>query len=471
MRSQARLTALVLLGFLCFNFTLAKEEESPPTTPQTNPTQHEEWLVEYYLHRYTSLGATDDIQIYDFLQQLVSRTLSYADLQDSQKIFFLVSNSSQFNAFANSRMLSLNLGLVLYLETLEELVGVIAHEVAHVKLNHSLQIFQQLENTNRAIPFGLMVAGAINPLFLLGSIAYTQNSQESLAQLSRRLENEADSLGLSLYLRTGLEQEGYVRLLKQLVNDADRRQTLKYLNTHPFPIERLQHINQLIFRQDLQQPPTNTVFPPKSKALYAWYKAMVRDDFVPRTPASQSSSESPPQTLEVFLQARSWLAQDNTAQARKALLALKNLLDNQEILLPVVFLEAQILLAEEDYRQLDQFLEQHKSFITPAPLVYLQALSSLAQNKAAEAVELLGQLDTGYSGLFLPVKKNLCRAYNQASMMFEAYMCLVDLLWFQGKYTQAQENLRVAEQFASQAWQQRQLESKLQKNAFFVSQK
>ena len=470
MKSQTKLVAAVLLSFFCLNFTFAKEDNSPPTSAESNLAHQEEWLVEYYLHKYMSLGATDDIQIYDFLQQLVSRTLSYADLEDTQKIFFLVSNSSQFNAFANSRMLSLNLGLLLYLETLEELVGVIAHEVAHMKLNHSVQIFRELENTNRAIPFGLMLAGAINPLFLLGSIAYTQNSQENLAQLSRRLESEADSLGLSLYLRTGLKQQGYVRLLKQLVNGADKKKTLKYLNTHPFPIERLEHINQLIFRQDLQQSPTNTVFPPKSKALYTWYKAMVREEFVPRTPSSRSELENSPQSLEVFLQARNWLAQDNTAQAREALLLMKNLLDAEEFLLPVVYLEARILLAEKDYKQLDQFLEQHKSFITPAPLVYLQALSSLAQNKATEALELLEQLDSGYSGLFLPVKKNLCRAYNKASMMFEAYMCLVDLLWFQGKYKQAQENLRVAEKFASQAWQKKQLESKIQKNAFFVSQ-
>ena len=468
---QAKFFILIFLFLIACSFPGAVEQASSKNPQLASPKNQEEWLVEYYLHRNLRMGSTSNIELFDYLFQLVSRTLSFADLERDEKIYFLLSDSSQFNAFANSRMVSLNLGLLLYLENLGGLVGVIAHEVAHVKLNHSLQIFQELENTNRAIPFGLMVAGAINPLFLLGSIAYTQNSQENLAQLSRRLEREADSLGFSLYLRTGLEEEGYLGLLQQLVKTSDRQQTLKYLNTHPFPIERLEHINQLVFRQDVEKPPTHSTFPPKLEALYPWYKAMARDELLQTSASTTPSLEDSPQSLELFLQARKWLAEDNTEKAREALDKLKDSQKGQETLLPVVNLEAQILLLDENYSELDEFLAGRKSFINPAPLVYAQALSYLGQNKAFEAVELLEELDTTYSGLFQPVKKNLCRAYDKAEMRFEAYICLVDLLWIQGNYTQAQENLVVAEKFAKQPLQKRQLKTKLQKNAFFVSER
>jgi beta-barrel assembly-enhancing protease len=154
-----------------------------------------------------------------------------------------VLKQSELNAFAlPSGILYLNRGLIAHLENEAQLATIVAHEVAHVILEHSLQQRQHAEETQRwrtlfgytGLPFiGEMVAAA------------------SLSGYSREHEREADKHAHRQLLAAGYDAHEAIKtfkLLEYYVNQAglksplffashprlqDRITVLKALNTAP----------------------------------------------------------------------------------------------------------------------------------------------------------------------------------------------------------------------------------------------
>jgi Zn-dependent protease with chaperone function len=131
-------------------------------------------------------------------------------------------------------------GLLERTKSPEEMAGVLAHEMQHVIQRHATQALIQHTST------GLLIAALTGDM--TGPLVYGLQSARVLAQLqySRRAESQADVAGLRMLQAARVDPQGMVRFFEALAK-ADRQPAmlLKYLSTHPSPIDRIERLEEL----------------------------------------------------------------------------------------------------------------------------------------------------------------------------------------------------------------------------------
>jgi predicted Zn-dependent protease len=122
----------------------------------------------------------------------------------------------------------------------EELAGVLAHEMQHVVQRHATQAVIQHAST------GLLLAALTGDM--TGPLVYGLQSARVLGQLqySRRAESQADVEGLKMLQAARIDPGGMIEFFDALAR-ADRQPAmlLKYLSTHPSPIDRIERLKAL----------------------------------------------------------------------------------------------------------------------------------------------------------------------------------------------------------------------------------
>jgi predicted Zn-dependent protease len=187
-----------------------------------------------------------------FWQPLVKAARARGDMaEDVEQAFawqsFLVRDRS-INAFAlPGGYVGLHLGLIAQTAYPDELVSVVAHELAHVTQRH---IARGAESSGRQTMIGLAA-------MILGLLAASRSSNPDMAQaaiaggqaamiqgqlnFSRDMEREADRLGHRLMTDAGFQPEGMTSMFEKLdqagrLNDAGN---FPYLRSHPLTTERV----------------------------------------------------------------------------------------------------------------------------------------------------------------------------------------------------------------------------------------
>lgn len=165
--------------------------------------------------------------------------------------FFIV-NSKEFNAFAApSGLIFLHSGLLESMETENELVSVMAHEIAHTSARHLAKRMEQATKVNvgtlaLAIAGAMMGGGAASQALIAGSLA--AGATLSL-QFSRHDEEEADRLGFDWMEAMGRDPAAMERMLaamRRISRYAGGSQAPAYLLTHPAPETRLGYVQNLL---------------------------------------------------------------------------------------------------------------------------------------------------------------------------------------------------------------------------------
>lgn len=142
----------------------------------------------------------------------------------------------EVNAFAlPDGHLVLFTGLIDFVENQDELSGVLAHEMAHIELNHVSQKLIKEVGLNTLISITTGGAGAEiikETAFLLSSTAF-----------DRGMEKEADLQAVTYMINAGMRAESFADLLSRMGED-DHRATryLSWISTHPDPNERAAYI-------------------------------------------------------------------------------------------------------------------------------------------------------------------------------------------------------------------------------------
>ncbi len=158
---------------------------------------------------------------------------------------FHIAVSAEINAFAlPGGNVVLNSGLLLRAERPEEVLGVLAHELAHVTERHSLrQIISSV---------GLFMVVQTFLGDVSGLIAVVADGGTQLLQLgfSRDFEREADGVGWAYLLDARIDPTGMIAFFKKLAEKeklgklADVRQGLEFLSTHPATGERIERLEE-----------------------------------------------------------------------------------------------------------------------------------------------------------------------------------------------------------------------------------
>ncbi|RJQ87120.1 MAG: tetratricopeptide repeat protein [Desulfobacteraceae bacterium] len=193
----------------------------------------------------------DDPLIRDYVGRVGQKILAALPPQPFAYHFYVV-KEEVYNAFAiPAGYIFINSGLLLAMDSEEELAGILSHEISHVVCRH---ISQRIERSKK-IDLASM-AGVVAGIFLgvaggspqaaqaltLGSAAAGQSL--SLAY-SRDDESQADQMGLSYLAGAGYSANGLLEVLKKIRGKQwfGSDQIPTYMMTHPAVEERIAHID------------------------------------------------------------------------------------------------------------------------------------------------------------------------------------------------------------------------------------
>jgi Zn-dependent protease with chaperone function len=140
-----------------------------------------------------------------------------------------VIDDPQINAFAvPAGHVVVFTGLLDAADTPEELAGVLAHEVQHVALRHSLQGLVRSLGWTATIK---ILFGSSGPLSGVGQLADRLGS----LTFSREQETDADVEGLKLLKRARIDPQGMITFFEKL---AQKESGIALLSTHPMSSDR-----------------------------------------------------------------------------------------------------------------------------------------------------------------------------------------------------------------------------------------
>jgi len=152
-----------------------------------------------------------------------------------------VAEDPGINAFAvPGGYVVVNTGLIQAADSAEEVAGVLAHEVQHVELRHTLKNMVHSLGLRAALALALGdVSGSA-----LGDIAATLSE----LKFSRDLESEADIHGLAALKRAGIAPQGMVSFFDKL-SKQEGATPPALLSTHPASEDRMRSLQAMIREQ------------------------------------------------------------------------------------------------------------------------------------------------------------------------------------------------------------------------------
>lgn len=174
----------------------------------------------------------------------------------------------RLNAFATSRHIVMNTGMLLKAETPNEVIGVLAHETGHVAGSHLVRLRDRLDRA-KGLALLSMLAGAGAAALggdaasaIGGSIALGGQSAiiNDMMAYSRSEETTADNMAFTLLERTGQSTKGMITIF-ELLGRGDLFSSSRgnsYLRSHPMPRDRIALLRDLATKSsyyDRKDPP------------------------------------------------------------------------------------------------------------------------------------------------------------------------------------------------------------------------
>ena len=200
-----------------------------------------------------ALSLIRDAEIERSLRQMSAPILRAAGLPPASVEIYIINNRS-LNAFvAGGRRMFLHTGLLIQLETPEELLGVIAHEAGHIAGGHEARRRINLRNAQGPALIGLLAGiaagvaggGDAGTAIALGSQGAITRS---ILRNSRAEEASADQAALAYLQRARIDPSGLLRVLERFrgqevlqLGNVD-----PYILTHPLGTERMSLIQRRI---------------------------------------------------------------------------------------------------------------------------------------------------------------------------------------------------------------------------------
>jgi len=192
----------------------------------------------------------DEPDIIQYINELGKATLEVAGPQFFDYHFFII-NNKELNAFAApSGLIFFHSGLLQSLDTENELVGVMAHEIGHVVSRHLADRVKKSGRINAATMLGVLVgiaigAGPLSEAIITGSAAAGQTASLAFSRLD---EEEADRLAFKWMREEKRDPGAMVHMLGKIhtMNRYRMGYVPPYLLTHPGADIRMSYIQDLI---------------------------------------------------------------------------------------------------------------------------------------------------------------------------------------------------------------------------------
>lgn len=160
---------------------------------------------------------------------------------------FRVVDAAEVNAFAvPGGFIYVNRGLIERAGRMDELAGVLGHEIGHVVLRHSAE---QMEKRNQTS--GVVTAVCVLTSLCDGGVAQVAINVAGaawFARHSRADEAEADSAGIYAVMETGISPEGIPSFFGTLLREREQQPTVldNWFASHPLEEDRVARTRALI---------------------------------------------------------------------------------------------------------------------------------------------------------------------------------------------------------------------------------
>jgi predicted Zn-dependent protease len=183
----------------------------------------------------------------------VSRPLIKAGGLDPNSVEVVLLNDPEINAFVDrGQTVYIQSGLLMAADNVNELQGVIAHELGHVVGGHSIRL-QQGVNVATGITVATMILGALAIAAGAGDAAMglmmagQQAAMGKLLAFTRTQEATADASAMKYLHAAGISGKGMLQFFAKLQNQEYRLAIYSkdsYDRTHPLSSERIQALRQ-----------------------------------------------------------------------------------------------------------------------------------------------------------------------------------------------------------------------------------
>ena len=263
-----RRRAALLVGILALAASVSAAADAPSHfTPPKNkftPAQDVQLGQEAAGEVEKSLPLVKDDEIQAYVDRLGRQLVAVAPPELNKPEYqysFKVVDQKEINAFAlPGGPMFLNRGMIEAAEDEAGVVGVMAHELAHVLLRHGTANITKAQNpwlqigNVAGILAGAVVGGAAGAAiangtqFGLGTV---------LLKNSREFEKQADLLGAELMARAGYDPRALAAMFETISKESGSGGP-QWLSDHPNPGNRTQYIGQLADTLEIVDPVTET---------------------------------------------------------------------------------------------------------------------------------------------------------------------------------------------------------------------
>ena len=188
----------------------------------------------------------------DFLDKIAAPILEAAGIIPESVKFHIMLNPS-LNAIAlPSYDIVFHSGLLLSAESIAEVAGVIAHEVAHLAAGHHIKLQAEIKDVSvRTILFGLagIAAGVVSGNGQIAQatiVGGSASGQATLLSGQRQKETQADRLAILYLAKAGYSAHGLADFMARIQKEqSTTNMPPPYLLSHPLSSTRLVEIRQM----------------------------------------------------------------------------------------------------------------------------------------------------------------------------------------------------------------------------------
>lgn len=195
---------------------------------------------------YPILPESGNQEVYAYVRGITNKILNSGAVEHKNDFPWkvkIIKDDKTLNAFCTpGGYIYVYTGLIKYLDSEDQLAGVMGHEIAHADKRHSMRQLVKMYGLQGIIGLGAAVATS-------GKSESTQKTAGTLAQVatsvvglsfSREHETEADNASVKYLCSTDYNAAGSAGFFEKLGNAGSPPE---FLSTHPSPTNRVQNIH------------------------------------------------------------------------------------------------------------------------------------------------------------------------------------------------------------------------------------
>jgi predicted Zn-dependent protease len=202
------------------------------------------------------LPLVQDAVINQYVTSLGNQIASKTSRADLQWQFYVV-NTDVVNAFAlPGGIVYVNRGVLERADKMDELAGVMGHEIEHVVRRHSVKQMEQMQGANVGVALACTLTNFCNNQ--AAATAINVGGTAIFAKFSRTDEVQADEGGFHNLMNAGISPEGMLSFFQKLLAEEQQSGSSSaassWFSDHPGTQDRIQDIQNM-----LSQVPASTL--------------------------------------------------------------------------------------------------------------------------------------------------------------------------------------------------------------------